>query len=117
MKKIYYIICIIILFFMNITLMMRIPNNKDKSQAVNSDEIQQLSSLYNLLYKNTFIRYQSENVTLSDIIVQQQFGEATNFQSLFSDRPKLVFRYSERHCNTTNDEILQFAWERKNNNL
>jgi hypothetical protein len=92
---------------MNISLIIRILNNGDKPQLANSSEVQQLLSVYNLLYKNTFIQYQSEATNLLDITVQQQSGEAMSFKSIFSDRPKLVFRYNEHHCNTCVDMALQ----------
>jgi hypothetical protein len=98
---------------MNITLIIRILNKEHTPQAVNSGEIQQLTSLYNLLYRNTFIQYQSENVNYRDIIVQQQSGTAVNFQSLFSDGVKLIFRYNENHCNTCVDVALKSLIEYK----
>jgi len=65
-----------------------------------------LENQFAVLSGNTGLQYESENFLLADCEVKQSTGETTVWKSVIGDKPKLIFRYTESHCNSCVEHSL-----------
>jgi hypothetical protein len=78
-------------------------NQKSK---FNPDEIEQVKSMYHLLFNNTFIQLKSENHILRNVQGNINDNDNISLKPLLSDNVKLIFRFSEYHCSMCIENAL-----------
>jgi len=109
MKKILVITLIILSLGLNLFLYTRLKKKQVLAHQIEnkpSDELQQIKSIYHLMYGNLFVQLKSEDCIIKNVTGTLKNNETTELKSQIAEGMKLVFRYNENNCNVCVEQAL-----------